>query len=76
MELNRVWAIGRKRDSYIRFYPNPGIGLCIKMTKNGPCYRVALSWKGGVEFFKPHPIYVWQRKWSKWSRVKRPGALG
>lgn len=63
MHWNRVWAIGR--DSYIRFYPNPGIGLCLGW------YRVALSWTGGLEAFKSHPTKVWCRCWSVGDRRKR-----
>jgi hypothetical protein len=63
--LNRVIAIGR--DTYIRFYPNPGIGLRVG------AYRIALSVVGGLEVFKRHPRIVWQRIYAKWSRVQRPG---
>lgn len=27
MEWDKVWAIGR--ETYLRVYPNPGIGLCV-----------------------------------------------
>lgn len=64
MEFNRVWAIGR--DTYVRFWPNPGIGVCFGK------WRVALSWRGGFEVFKAHPKVVWLRKYSLFSRVKRP----
>lgn len=43
-DFDRVWAVGR--DSYIRFYPNPGFGLCIGS------WRVALSWHRGLETFR------------------------
>ena len=68
MDWNRVWAAGR--DSYIRIYPNPGIGL--RLGKK----RIALSWRGGLEIFRAHPRVVWQRTWSFGSRVKRPLARG
>lgn len=67
MEWNRVWAWGR--DSYIRVFPNPGIGVCVGNR------RVALSLVGGLEVFKRHPHLVWQRVYSKFSRVKRPGMV-
>lgn len=63
--LNRVLAIGR--DTYIRLYPNPGFGIRFGSR------RIALSWYGGVEVFEYHPRLVWQRVWSIWSRIKRPG---
>lgn len=44
MDANRVWSFGR--DSYIRLYPNPGIGLRYKDR------RVALSWWRGFEIFE------------------------
>lgn len=63
MEWNRVWAIGR--DSYIRFYPNPGIGLCVGR------YRLALSWVGGLEWFRSHPTAIWVRRGCIGDRRKR-----
>lgn len=64
--FNRVYAVGR--DSYIRFYPNPGVGLCLGT------YRVAASLYGGFEVFKKHPVLVWRRTHAYLSRVKRPGS--
>lgn len=66
--LRRVVAWGR--DTYIRFYPNPGIGVCVGTR------RVAVSIVGGVEVFKRDPVLVWRRTYAKWSRVKRPGGKG
>lgn len=63
MEWNRVWAIGR--NSYLRLYPNPGVGLCVGR------YRVALSWVGGLELFKAHPEKIWCRCWYVGDRRKR-----
>lgn len=67
--LDRLWAVGR--DTYIRFYPNPGVGVCIKD------WRCALSWYGGFEVFQRQPLedglYWWKRSYSLLSRVKRPG---
>lgn len=70
MEWNRVWAVGR--DTYLRAYPNPGLGVCWGQ------HRLALSLHGGLELFRrsQRPGLVWQRVWSFASRVKRPGALG
>jgi len=65
-KLNRVWAIGR--DSYIRFYPNPGFGICFGN------WRFAVSVVGGFEVFRRHPRIVWQRTFAFGSRVKRPGS--
>ena len=42
--FDRVLALGR--DSYIRIYPNPGLGLCLGR------WRVALSVSRGFEIFK------------------------
>lgn len=63
----RVYAVGR--DTYWRFFPNPGGGLCFKN------YRIALSWRGGFEVFKRDPVAVWRRTHSLLSRVHRPGGL-
>ena len=41
MSLNRVWAIGK--NTYIRFYPNPGLGLTIG------CKRYTISLHRGFE---------------------------
>ena len=65
MEWNKVWAIGR--DNYIRFYPNPGIGVRLGSK------RLAISLYGGVEIFASHPTRVWERSHAYLSRVKRPG---
>lgn len=42
MILNKVWAIGR--DTYLRLYPNPGVGFRIS-----PNIRVAISIHRGFE---------------------------
>lgn len=63
MEWNKVWAIGR--DTYVRFYPNPGIGICL-----GP-RRVALSWVGGLEWFHADPHRAWIRRRAWLDRRKR-----
>lgn len=65
MNLNRIWSIGR--ESYIRLYPNPGVGVCWGKK------RIALSLRGGFEVFQADPRVIWRRTYSKWSRVKRPG---
>lgn len=62
MEWNRVWALGR--DTYLRAYPNPGIGL-----RFGPI-RVALSWRGGLEIFRRRG-QRWVRTASFLSRIPR-----
>ena len=62
MEWNRVWAIGR--DTYIRFYPNPGIGICVGKR------RVAISLVGGLEWFAAHPTRTWVRSWAFGDRRK------
>mgnify|MGYP001564508815 CR=1 FL=1 len=67
MNWDRVWAYGR--NSYIRLYPNPGVGVCIRS------FRVAMSWYGGVELFRSHPELVWQRIGAWLSRVQRPGGI-
>mgnify|MGYP001032092016 CR=1 FL=1 len=68
MTLKKVWAVGR--DTYVRVYPNPGIGVRVGN------HRVALSLYGGLEVFRRHPTLVWQRIWSLGSRVQRPGSRG
>src|SRR3990167_5861858 len=62
--LNRVLAIGG--DSYIRLYPNPGVGVC------WGAKRLAVSLKGGLELFKLHPQRGWVRTHAWLSRVHRP----
>jgi len=62
---HRVIALGR--ETYVRWYPNPGV--CLRLKKR----RVALSVIGGLEVFESHPQIVWRRTYAKWSRVKRPG---
>jgi len=64
MTWNRVWAIGG--ETYLRVYPNPGFGICLWGSK-----RLAISWYGGIEVFRRHPRYVWQRTYAKFSRIKR-----
>jgi hypothetical protein len=63
--LNRVIAIGR--DTYLRLWPNPGVGLCFGT------WRLGLSWRGGLEVFEKHPAGGWRRTRAWLSRVKRPG---
>lgn len=65
MEWNRTWSIGR--ESYVRLYPNPGMGLCAGKA------RIALSLRGGIEVFRMDAHGVWRRTYSKWSRTVRPG---
>lgn len=65
--LRRVWAIGR--DTYIRLYPNPGIGVRVGDR------RVAASWFGGLEVYsirKRDDGHMWVRTYAALSRVKRP----
>jgi hypothetical protein len=64
MIWNRVWAIGR--ETYIRIYPNPGVGVCVGK------YRVALSWYGGLEVFARHPVHCWKRSHCWLDRRKKP----
>lgn len=64
MIFNKVWAVGR--DTYIRLYPNPGVGVCVGNR------RYALSVTGGFEAFTKDPRVMWRRTYSKWSRVGRP----
>jgi hypothetical protein len=49
----RVVAWGR--DTYVRAYPNPGIGVRLGDR------RVAISVVGGVEVFRRDPSAGWQR---------------
>jgi len=73
--LGAGWLIGKRRhtvtrigrDTYLRFYPNMGVGLCLGT------HRVALSVVGGFEVFERHPVHVWRRIKAYGSRVKRPG---
>ena len=48
---NRVWAIGR--DTYVRFCPNPGIGV-----RRG-AWRAALSVQRGLEIFRLNERDEW-----------------
>lgn len=43
---NRVWALGR--DTYVRLYPNPGIGLGGRRVG----WRLTVSLQRGFEVFK------------------------
>lgn len=66
----RLLAYGR--DSYIRFYPNPGVGV------RWGSLRVAASVVGGIEVFRRGLLNfasgpVWIRRYSLASRVQRPG---
>lgn len=63
-EWNRVWAVGT--NTYVRLYPNPGVCLCLGR------YRIAVSWRGGVEVFRKHSGFIWQRIHAWGSRVQRP----
>jgi hypothetical protein len=49
----RVVAWGR--DTYVRAYPNPGIGVRVGNR------RVAISVVGGVEVFSRDPLLGWRR---------------
>jgi hypothetical protein len=64
--LNKVHAIGS--ENYIRFYPNPGVGLA-RGTK-----RIAASVHGGIELFVQtnRSELPWKRIWSFATRVQRP----
>jgi hypothetical protein len=65
MILNKVWALGK--DTYIRFYPNPGIGF------NKGDVRFAISLYGGFEKFKRRTNKdPWYRTHALLTRVKRP----
>ena len=71
---HRVYA-WQSGDSYIRFYPNPGFGVC-----RGD-RRWALSLVGGYEEFeraetvhsRKEVFRYWKRTRAIGSRVKRPG---
>src|SRR3972149_6745004 len=62
VEWNRVWALGR--DTYIRVYPNPGVGISFGT------FRVAASWYGGFEVYKKDSQGTSRRTWSLWGRRK------
>lgn len=66
---HRVFAVGK--DTYIRFYPNPG--ACVATRRRS----VAISIMGGLEVFRRDPQHPesWQRTFAFASRVKRPGGL-
>jgi hypothetical protein len=53
MKWNRVWALGK--DTYIRFYPNPGVGVRVGNKV------FALSLRRGFEVMKRHPQLGWVR---------------
>lgn len=61
----RVFFLGK--DTYWRFYPNPGVGFKYSSQK-----RIALSWMGGFETFKMTDS-GWRINKSFLSRIKRPG---
>jgi len=61
---DHVIAVGR--DTYIRFWPNPGVCICWGQR------RAAISWYGGLEIFAHHPVLVWRRTFAFLSRVRRP----
>lgn len=71
--MQKVYAWGR--DSYLRFYPNPGVGF-----RRGDS-RWAVSLVGGYERFeliqvsdgKRGTYPFWRRTKAFGSRVKRPG---
>lgn len=67
--LHRVVAWGR--DTYIRFYPNSGIGVCVGGR------RFAASVVGGLEAFRKKPDGSWRRTWKALSRVpsRRNGGI-
>lgn len=66
----RVTAIGR--DTYVRFYPNPGIGISLFNR------LFSISVVGGLEYYRGVKLYsggryvgrVWERRWYKFSRIK------
>jgi hypothetical protein len=60
--LDRVWAFGR--DTYVRFYPNPGVGICLGQS------RVAVSRWGGFEKFIRKSDGTWRRTYALGSRRK------
>ncbi|MEM4301901.1 MAG: hypothetical protein QXX19_06565 [Candidatus Caldarchaeum sp.] len=51
------------KDTYIRFYPNPGVGVAVKDT----CYM--LSVHRGYEVMKKNEIGAWYRIKQRWGRV-------
>ena len=67
MIWNRVWACGR--DTYLRAFPNPGVGLRVGDR------RVAVSWRGGIEVFQRGVHQPWVRTHKYLSRVTRPGGV-
>lgn len=66
----KVTAIGR--DTYIRFYPNPGIGISLFNR------LFSISIVGGLEYYRGVKLYsggryvgrVWERRWCKFSRIR------
>lgn len=66
---HRLVAWGR--DTYIRFYPNPGIGVCVGGR------RFAASVVGGLEAFRKKPDGSWRRTWKARSRIpsRRNGGI-
>jgi len=68
----RAKVTGIGRDTYIRFYPNPGIGIVLNPNK-----RVALSVVGGFEVFEKSSHGYWVRKKAYFTRIPhRPGLGG
>lgn len=67
---NRVWALGR--DTYVRLYPNPGIGLGGRRLG----WRVALSAQRGFEVFKLKPAGDWELRHRKFNRKLLSKAWG
>ncbi len=59
--LRRVVSWGK--DTYVRFYPNPGVSFCYKDR------RVAVSSVGGLEFFKRLQNGTWRRTAAFLSRI-------
>lgn len=57
------------RDTYLRLYPNPGVGICYQSR------RIAASIKGGIEIFKKQQNGSWQRTHAWFTRIKRPGSV-
>jgi hypothetical protein len=60
--FNQVRAIGR--DTYIRIYPNPGIGVQISPTR-----RIALSWRRGWEVSHKNKAGGWDITYRRLNRV-------
>ena len=60
--FDRVRAIGR--ETYIRIYPNPGIGVQISPTR-----RIALSWHRGFEASRKNKEGGWNVVYRRMNRA-------